>query len=71
MQAMTQTQLKEQHDKIRTRFETNRRRLAELEAEQTELQAKLSRFDIHKEALGQRNIPDYAGWLPFSKNGHS
>jgi len=71
MQAMTQTQLQEQNDKIQARFEANQRRLVELEAEQADLQVKLSRFDIHKEALGQRNIPDYATWLPFSKNGQS
>jgi len=71
MQAMSQTQVKEQHDKIEARFEANQRQLAELEAEQAELQGHLTRFEIHKEALGRRTIPDYAPWLPFSKNGRS
>jgi len=68
MQAMSQTQVKKQHDKIVARFEANQQ-LAELEAEQVYLKIKLSRFDIHKEAVGQRTIPDYVFWLPFSKNG--
>jgi hypothetical protein len=71
MQAMSQTQVNEQHDKVEARFEANQRQLAELETEQVELQGQLTRFDIHKAALSRRTIPAYAPWLPFSKNGRS
>ncbi len=66
MKAITQTQLNVPQTEVQAEYEANRQKLAELEAKQTELRQILQRCNFHKALVGERSVPEYAAWLPFS-----
>jgi hypothetical protein len=66
MKAITQNELIHLQDEVQAEYEANQHKIAELEAKQSELRQALSRFTFHKALMGERAVPDYAPWLPFS-----
>lgn len=66
MKAVTQIELIHLQGEVQAEYEANQQKIAELEAKQTELRQTLSRFTFHKALMGERTVPNYATWLPFS-----
>ena len=67
MNAMNQSQIKIQQTKLQVEYDSNQQKIADLEARQAKLLQVLSRSNLHQALVGERTIPNYAPWLPFSK----
>lgn len=69
MKAMNQTELAKFFGQVQEEYEANQKMIGEMEAQQAKLQKTLYRLNIHRQALEERQVPNYAPWLPFSSNG--
>ena len=66
MKALNQVQLDLLQSEVQAEYEANLQKMAELEANQAELQRILYRCRVHNSLMAERAVPSYAPWLPFS-----
>jgi hypothetical protein len=66
MKALTKSQVYALQSEVQAEYEATQQKIAELEAKQAELHQVLSRYNFHKALMGERTVPNYAPWLPFS-----
>lgn len=69
--AMDQTEVVSERSRLEDQSTEVAQQIAELQARQAKVERTLSRINVQTALLGERAVPRYAPWLPFSSNGKS
>lgn len=69
LHAMSQTEVAHERSELEKECAAVSKQIAELKVRQARAQRTLDRINVQTALLGERAVPQYAPWLPFSSNG--